>query len=260
MNPKTRLFLILWLAGMAGVLSFLLVDLKALLALMPVPAGTEIPQVTPALKLLSLIQPMVLLSVAVLIGVALASKVGLSSPVAEAAAKRGELGLALKPQIIPASIGGLLGGVGVIVSWFLWKPFLPPELVTRSVELNKLLPLPTRLLYGGFTEELLLRWGLMTLLVWVPWRLFQKRQGVPRTVYVISAIIASAVIFGLGHLPIALAISHKATVPLIAYVIVVNSSFGLIVGYLFWKKGLESAMIAHMLAHVVMLVAIFIGV
>ncbi|HEV8369213.1 MAG TPA: hypothetical protein VGQ39_14765 [Pyrinomonadaceae bacterium] len=79
MNPKTRLFLIL-LAGMAGVLSFLLVDLKALLALFPVPAGTEIPQVTPALKLLSLIQPTILLSVAVLIGVKLASKVGLSSP------------------------------------------------------------------------------------------------------------------------------------------------------------------------------------
>ena len=260
MSLKTRLFLILWLAGIVGVLSFLLVDLKALLALLPVPAGTEIPQVTPALKLLSLVQPTVLLSVAVLIGVALASKVGLSSPVAEAAAKGEELGLALKPQIIPALIGGLLGGVGVILTWFLWKPFLPAELVARSTELNKLLPLPTRLLYGGFTEELLLRWGLMTLLVWAAWRLFQKRQGEPRAVYFISAIIASAVIFGLGHLPIALAISHYASAPLIAYVIVVNSFFGLIVGYLFWKKGLESAMIAHMLAHVVMLVAIFVGV
>ena len=71
---------------MAGVLSFLLVDLTKLLAQLPEPPGMELPQVTPAIKLLSLIQPAVLLSVAVLIGVVLASKVGLSSPVAEAAA------------------------------------------------------------------------------------------------------------------------------------------------------------------------------
>jgi hypothetical protein len=97
---KTRLFVILWVAGVVGVLSFLLVDLKALLTQLPLPAGREIPAVTPALKLLSLVQPTVLLSVAVLIGVALASKVGLSSPVAEAAAGGEHLGSALKPQLI----------------------------------------------------------------------------------------------------------------------------------------------------------------
>lgn len=106
MNFKTRLFVILWVAGVVGVLSFLLVDLKALLALFPVPAGTKIPPVTPAIKFLSLIQPTVLLSIAVLIGVALASKVGLSSPVAEAAAGNGQLASALKPQIIPGLTAG----------------------------------------------------------------------------------------------------------------------------------------------------------
>ncbi|MCA1603629.1 MAG: amino acid permease [Acidobacteria bacterium] len=249
MNFKTRLFIILWVAGVAGVLSFLLVDLAALLAQLPMPAGMEMPPVTPAIKLLSLIQPTVLLSVAVLIGVALASKVGLSSPVAEAAAGNGQLGPALKPQIIPGFIGGLVGGVGIILNWFLWKPFLPPEFVARSVELNKLLPLPTRLLYGGFTEELLLRWGLMTLLVWAAWRLLQKGQDKPQRVYFIGAIIASSVIFGLGHLPFVFALVPDASVALILYVIAGNSIFGLVVGYLYWKKGLESAMIAHMLSH-----------
>jgi hypothetical protein len=158
-NFKTRLFVILWVAGAVGVLSFLLVDLTALLAQLPVPGGREIPPITPAIKFLSLIQPTVLLSIAVLIGVALASKVGLSSPVAEAAAGKGQIASALKPQIIPGLIGGFMGALGIILNWILWKPLLPPEFVARSVELNKLLPLPTRLLYGGFTEELLLRWG-----------------------------------------------------------------------------------------------------
>ena len=259
MKFKTRLFIILWLAGGAGVLSFLLVDLGALLAQLPVPAGEEIPRVTPALKVLSLIQPLVLMSVAVLIGVALASKVGLSSPVAEAAAGKGQIGGALKPQIIPGLIGGFLGGVGIILIGLLWKPFLPAELVARSMQLNKLLPLATRLLYGGVTEELLLRWGFMTLLVWGAWRLFQKRHGEPRTYCFIGAIIASSIVFGLGHLPLVFVLVPSPNVALILYVIVGNSVFGLIAGYLYWKKGLESAIIAHMLAHLVMLTANFLG-
>jgi hypothetical protein len=80
--------------------------------------------------------------------------------VAEAAAGNGQLASALKPQIIPGLIGGFISGLGVILNWLLWKPSLPQEFVARSVDLNRLLPLPTRLLYGGFTEELLLRWGL----------------------------------------------------------------------------------------------------
>lgn len=259
-NFKIRLFVILWVAGVVGVLSFLLVDLTALLALLPVPGETEIPPVTPAIKVLSLIQPTVLMSIAVLIGVALASKVGLSAPVAEAAAGNGQLASALKPQIIPGLIGGFMGGLGIILNWFLWKSFLPPAFVARSGELNKLLPLPTRLLYGGFTEELLLRWGLMTLLLWAVWRLFQKGKGKPRTVYLTGAIIASSVIFGLGHLPFVFLLVPDASVALVLYVIAGNSFFGLIAGYLYWKYGLESAIIAHMLAHVVMLTAFFFGV
>src|SRR5574341_190250 len=204
MNFKTKLFVILWLSGIAGVLSFLLVDLSALMAILPLPTGTKTPAITPAFKLLSLVQPAVLLALAVLIGVALASKVGLSSPLAEAAAGGRQLSSAFKPQIIPGLFGGLAGGVAIVLTSLLSKPFLSPEVVTRIAGLGKLLPLPTRLLYGGLTEELLLRWGLMTLLVWTAWRLFQKGQDKPKSAYFVSAILISSVVFGLGHLPIAL--------------------------------------------------------
>lgn len=258
MTFKTRLFLILWSAGVVGILSFLLVDLSALLRQIPMPAGTEVPHITPIFKLLSLIQPTVLISIAVLIGIVLAPKVGLSSPVAEAAAGNGkQWSRVLQPQIIPALIGGLAGGVGIILNWFLFKPLLPPHFVARSEELNKLLPLPTRLLYGGITEELLLRWGLMTLLVWAAWRLFQRGRGEPQAIYFIAAIIISAIIFGVGHLPLALLLVPEGSAALAIYVISSNFIFGAIAGLLYWKKGLESAMIAHMMAHVVMLTAIW---
>src|SRR5215510_13376375 len=152
MKFKTRLFAILWLAGMAGVLSFLLVDLSALLANLPGAAGASTPFPPFVLKLLSTIQTTVLLSIAVLVGVALAQRVGLSSPAAEALAGGGNLVAALKPQIVPGLIGGLAGGIAIPMAWLLWKAFLPPIFVARADERNRSLPFPTRLLCGGIAE------------------------------------------------------------------------------------------------------------
>jgi hypothetical protein len=259
MSFKTRLFIILWLAGLSGVLSFLLVDLDALIKILPIPAGTEIPTFTPALKLLSLVQPAVILAVAVLVGVVLAAKVGLSSPVAEAAVGGGDSVSAFKPQIIPGIVGGLAGGVSLILIAAALKPFLSPEVLARLGEFGRFLPLPTRLLYGGVTEELLLRWGLMTLLVWAAWRLVQKGRGQPKPAFFIGAIVISSLVFAIGHLPIAFMLFPEPTLALTLFVIVGNSAFGLIAGYLYWKKGLESSMIAHALTHVVMFTASYFG-
>ena len=152
-----------------------------------------------------------------------------------------------------------MGGIAVVLTTLLAKPFLSPETVARIAAFGKLVPLPTRLLYGGITEELLLRWGLMTLLVWAAWRLLQGREGGPKPAYVVGAIVISSLVFGVGHLPVAFMILPEATFALTLYVIVANSIFGLIAGCLYWKSGLESAMLAHMLAHVVMHAASYFG-
>jgi Type II CAAX prenyl endopeptidase Rce1-like len=256
---KTRLFVILWIAGMAGVLSFLFIDLSAFLANLPVTATAPLPFSPLVIKLLGTIQPAVVLSVAVLVGVTLAHRVGLSSPVAEAAAGKRNLLAALKPQIVPGLIGGLAGGIAISLAWVLWRPFLTATFVTRAERLNKSLPFATRLLYGGVTEELLLRWGVMTLLVWLAWRLLQKAQGKPRAVWVVSAIIVSSILFGFGHLPVVHALAVDFTLAIVGYIVVANSLFGLIAGYLYWKRGLEAAMIAHMLTHVVIVTALYLG-
>jgi Type II CAAX prenyl endopeptidase Rce1-like len=263
MNPKIKLFLILWLAGLAGILSFLLVDLNELLPRIfenfPLSERPEIPEFTPLLKVLSLIQPTIIMSLAVLAGVGLAKKVGLHAPASEALAGNGEkFWPALKPQIVPGILGGVCGGIAIVLASVISRSFLSPETVTRIAEFGKLLPVATRLLYGGILEEILLRWGLMTLLVWASWRLIQKGQDKPRTGYFWGAVLISSVIFGIGHLPIALML-FPPTVALIIFVIVANSMFGLIAGCLYWKKGLESAIIAHMLCHVTMLAASFFG-
>jgi membrane protease YdiL (CAAX protease family) len=99
----------------------------------------------------------------------------------------------------------------------------------------------------------------MTLLVWLVWRVLQKGQGKPRRAWFVSAIVISSVVFGLGHLPLVRALAVDFTVVIVGYIVVANSLFGFIAGYLYWKRGLEAAIIAHMLTHVVIITAIYLG-
>lgn len=247
----------LWIAGIAGVLSFLLVDISALIKILPQPAGTEPPYMPlPVIKLLAVIQPGVLVTLAVLAGMRLAPKVGLHAPASEAIAEHKPYFPALRPQIVPGIIAGLMTGIAIAACWLLAKPFLTVEFAARAEAFNKLLPPITRLLYGGITEEILLRWGLMTLFVWVLWKSFDRSKNVPRSAWFVVAIVASALLFGAGHLPIAFALSGELTIPLVTYVLTANSIFGIAAGFLYWKRGLEAAIIAHMFAHVVLLAAI----
>lgn len=246
---------------MLGVLSFLLVDLEALIRAVPLPEGTPPPDLPPMwlFKILSLIQPTVIVTVAVLAGVGLASRVGLHAPAAEAVANGEGFAEKLMPQILPGVIAGLMSGVAIVLSWVVAKPYLTDEFIERAQEFNKTLPAITRFLYGGFTEEILLRWGFMTFLVWAAWRLFQRGVGVPKAVYVVAAIVISALVFGIGHLPIASMLAGYLSPPLVIYVITANSIFGLAAGFLYWLRGLESAIIAHISAHVVLISAIYLA-
>lgn len=249
---QKRLFLILFLTGFSGVVSLLLIDLATLMTLIPA-TTTETLTVTPMLKLLTMVQPTLMLVVAVVVGIALAPRVGLSAPAAEAlAADRGFFN-ALKPQIVPGVIGGLLGGVSIVLISVLTKPFLLAETIGRVSRFTELMPFATRFLYGGITEELLLRWGFMTLIVWAAWRVLQKQRRVPSPGCFVGAIIFTSLMFGAGHLPVAyLLLSDSFGPAIVLFVILANSTFGIVAGYLYWKSGLEAAIIAHMVCHVVL--------
>lgn len=246
---------------MVGTASLLFVDFTALILAVPVPAGEEPPVLPPLvlLKIATFIQPAVLMTIAVVVGIWLSPKVGLHAPAAEAASRDEDLFAKLKPQILPGVLAGLASGVAIVGAWVVAKPSLSAEFISRAEEFNRLLPDITRFLYGGLTEEILVRWCVMTFLVWVPWRLFQKGKGTPRPVYFVAAIIASAVIFGMGHLPIASMLAGGLTSPLVTYVITANSIFGIVAGFLYWRRGLEAAIVAHMSAHVVLVGAIYLA-
>ena len=69
------------------------------------------------------------------------------------------------------------------------------------------------------------------------------------------AIVLSAVLFGLGHLPVTA--SLVALTPLIVTrAIVLNGIGGIAFGWLYWRKGLESAMIAHFSTDIILYVVL----
>lgn len=237
-KPTFRLGFALWFAGMVGVVSALLMPL-------PLPEGVELPMPLWLLKLLSLLQPTVLLLLAVWAGVKLAPKVNLHAPAFEAFAQRKNPLTALRPQIAPGLAAGILGGVGLV-----FVSFLTPAALAGAEEVSNP-PLAMRLLYGGITEEILVRWGLMTFLLWAARRLFGNAGEAPKAALVWCSIAFSALAFGVLHLPAAFAMAEEITGGLLAYIIGANSIFGVLFGYLFWKHGLEASMIAHALSHLV---------
>jgi hypothetical protein len=254
---RRRLFFTLWIPGMVGVLSLLLIDLAPLIAALPL-SETQTRELPPPmlLKLLSIVQPTILMTLAVFVGMWLAPRIGLSAPAAEAFAA-GEPWLPrLRRQLASGVTFGLVGGVLIVLSWVLMRPFLSGEFAAKAEAFNQSVPHAVRFLYGGFTEEILLRWGFMTLLVWILCRLMDNGHARPSSTSVVSAIFVSSLLFGLGHLPVASMLNGGLDAPIVVYVTLANSLFGIIAGLLYWKRGLESAMIAHMMAHLVMIVAI----
>ena len=237
--PRLRLSLLLWLAGMLGVIVLTITVLPQLLREVPLTAPLWV------VLLASLAQSSLLVALAVWAGVALAPKVGLRAPAFQAAVTARPLVTALRPQLLPSLIAGVLGGLSLVAV----GRYAPAALVEIQTRFNP--PLLARILYGGITEELLLRWGLMTALVWVAWRFLQRRRGTPRTGYIWLAIVASAVLFGAGHLPAATALVGTLSGDIVVYVVGANAAFGVLFGYLFWRYGLEAAMIAHGTAHAV---------
>ena len=239
--PKLRFGLARWAAGMVGSAVITAAVLPELLRQMqePLPAPVWL------LSLAGLLQSGLILALAVWAGVGLSPSLGLRAPAFEAAVTGSPIGPVLRSQLRSGLAGGILGGILLVVA-FRYAPGPVAELQDRFV-----IPIVARVLYGGITEEILLRWGLMTVLVWLAWRVLQHRQGAVRPGLVWLAISVSALLFAAGHLPAAAVLLGTLDLPVVAFVMGANTVIGMLFGYLYWRHGLESAMIAHALAHVV---------
>ncbi len=107
-------------------------------------------------------------------------------------------------------------------------------------------------IYGGTTEEILMRLFLMSLFVWISTKIIKTKQNQPTQIGIIVSIVLASIIFGLGHLPITASLTAITPI-IVTRAVILNGIGGVAFGWLFWKKGLESAMIAHFTADIFLL-------
>jgi membrane protease YdiL (CAAX protease family) len=238
-------FWALFLLGLVGIatLPFVLIPL---LREQPLPPG--VPRLPlPAVVALSMVNPLLLLAGGVALGVWLAPKVGLVSLTAERAVTGAPIWPQLRSQA-PFAVGaGLLLAPITVLLDLAFQPHLGAawaQAVTNAEEPETVGTLISALLYGGITEELMVRWGFLPLVAWAGWRLFQRGRSVPGAAVMWSAIVFSALLFGLGHLPV-VSVLVPLTPVIVLRTVVLNAVGGLLFGWLFWRRSLEAAMLAH---------------
>lgn len=190
-----------------------------------------------------ILQSAIWMLLAVGIGLLLSRKTGLGAPILEGYLNGETVGAKLRSHILPSVLPGVLSAIAVkaLDVWF----FIPrmsgfSSVISQTTGWRGFLAS----FYGGITEEILSRLFVLTLLAWIlSWFSHTNNQQPSRTAMWL-AILGSAILFGLGHLPATL-VNNQFSLMILARAIVLNGLPGTIFGYLYWKRGLESSMMSH---------------
>lgn len=187
-----------------------------------------------------IIQSAILFSIAIFFGLILTKKINFQLPLLEAIIHKGDYKKVFKNILGISVLSGIIVAVAIYLLDMLFS--LGGAAITTHEVFT---PAWQRLLaavYGGSTEEILMRLFLMTFFIWLGMKIFKKAQATKTIVWI--SIILAAIIFGLGHLPITASLT-SITPLIVTRAIILNSVGGIVFGWLFWKKGLEAAMLAH---------------
>lgn len=185
---------------------------------------------------------------AMFLGLYLGKKVGLGAPILEAWVNKEKLSkdkvrFAL---VIAPVVGLLLSGVTFALS------FIPVDTtIQSSVDANELIPTALEsflgAFYGGIFEELTSRLFIMTLYVWLFSFIISKirrKNIMPSKIAIWIGIVLAGLIFGLAHLVTASQMM-ELTPSTILVILLGNGIPGIVFGILYWKKGIESSIVAH---------------
>lgn len=239
--------LIASLAGAAAALPLLLEVFRPLIESAPRPS---IP--LPLLIAAGVAQNAMLLALVVGVGLLLARKLGLGAPLLEAWLYHQQPQVSARESLKSGVLVGLGVGIVLLIVLLIAAPHLPglPFVSSARAAVWK------RLLvcfYGGIDEEVLSRLFLFTLIAWLGTRFFQKQKAQLSKLTFWVANIIVAVLFGLGHLPNAAQVM-RITPTVVILALALNGIAAVSFGYLYWKRSLESAIIAHFCADFVIYV------
>jgi membrane protease YdiL (CAAX protease family) len=242
-------FGILFGLGMIGIAALLLTLIPTIQQQLQTLANTSLPPIW-VILVGQAIPLAIILAIAVSIGSACARSLKLRSHLIDRFIFHEASAIPVQ-QELQWSLGiGLIVAVVALLLDHLLQPYLPPAF--RTIAAAKPEPIVTLagILYGGITEEIMLRWGVMSGLVWLGWKILKRGSALPSQWIYQMAIVFAAVIFGLGHLPATAALA-PLTPLLVGRALVLNGIVGVAYGWLFWQYSLEAAIFAHMCFHIV---------
>jgi membrane protease YdiL (CAAX protease family) len=199
-----------------------------------------------------------LISIMGCLGLLITNRIGLGLPFIEGWVDR-ERGM---PRFSRAVAIGWIAAVGFVAAILILQNFVfGPPMQAMFQEIGYVLPedAVTPPLYGflaaisaGITEEVIFRLFGLSLLAWLGALVIKDPDGRPKLSVLWAANIILAVAFGAAHLSTAASLGWPINALIITRTLVLNGIGGIVLGWLFWTFGLETAMLAHFLGDVIL--------
>ncbi len=207
----------------------------------------------PMLATLQGVQAFVLLGLLSLFGLRMGHRVGLGSPLLQGFFGAPRTATPATPATLRpwhTLLLGVVAALAIIGLSLVLDPMLPARLHPAAAPAAATSAFEGFLasFYGGIAEELQLRLFLMTLLVWM---LTLAGRHRPKPALFWLAIVIAAIAFGAGHLPAAEKVWGLSGI-VVFRTIALNAVGGLVFGWLYWKRGIEMAMLGHFGADIVL--------
>jgi|WetSurMetagenome_2_1015567.scaffolds.fasta_scaffold308852_1 hypothetical protein len=237
-DNRVRSFFFAWIAAFIGILFYMPVILTL------IPAKVLLRFSMNTIVMIVVLQSLIVTAILAAIGAYLSPRIGFRAYLVSVHLKEKIFWVTLKKQFY---FGVPIGLIGAMLACL-----IAPEFISYVSKI----PLLARVFYGGLTEEVAMRWCIMTGIVWVLWRIFQKGSGSPKSVLMYSSILLNQIVFASGHIP-ALKTAGVINLYWCVFTIFLVS---LPWGWLYWKRGLEAAMIAHASFHAFIAFFLAIGI
>jgi hypothetical protein len=250
-----RLFLVLWLAGIGATM--LLTPVSGWIAEAQRAGAAADWREAYALPLIS---AAVLYAAVLYLGLRLAARFGLGAPMLGAWLAGGRVEGVVRTLVSAAALGAAAAVAVVFVAVVLRTAHIGPGAgIQAELPLASGVPLA---LFAAVNDEIFFRLGVMTGAVWFTTRLLPATEGGPSKYAMWFSVALSALFYEISDVtPLGIAGPADAADIVVSRALrLVGIAVGALFGWLYWRRGLESAMVAHLAYALVLFYGIVVAV
>jgi len=220
------------------------------------PNPPDVPSSMATLVLFTLVRNLVLMGIAAGLGLLVARRIGLGAPYFEswldgAPAPKEPLSSIVAPALIWAAVTALVAfTIDAVFVHGLGVDFPAPEIHARIDVAWWRSGLAS--FWAPWSEEIFDRLFLLSLIAWAVMRLFQVRKDGPRRTAILwFANVATALFFGWYHISNEAIFADPVPTLVAVRTVLIIVPVGLAFGWLYWRRGLEAAILAHFVIDVI---------